>query len=59
MSEKNIISPLFRIVITVLFVLLSFNSFIPVSRGDQAEAEQGKKLFQDTGVRSVPYDRQG
>jgi len=49
MSEKNIISPLFRIVLTFMFVLLSFNSFIPVSRGDQAEAEQGKKLFQERG----------
>ncbi|MGH7851356.1 MAG: c-type cytochrome [Thermodesulfobacteriota bacterium] len=47
MSEKNIISPLFRTVLTLMFVLLSFNSFIPVSRGDQAEAEQGKKLFKD------------
>ena len=49
MSEKNIISSLFRIVLTFMFVLLSFNSFIPVSRGDQAEAEQGKKLFQERG----------
>ena|SRR3990167_9190363 len=49
MSEKNIISPLFRIVLTFMFVLLSFNSFIPVSRGDQGEAEQGKKLFQERG----------
>jgi len=49
MSEKNIISPLFRIVLTVLFVILSFNLFIPVSRGDQAEADKGKKLFQEKG----------
>ena len=49
MSEKDIISPLFRIGLTFMFVLLSFNSFIPVSRGDQAEAEQGKKLFQERG----------
>ena len=49
MSEKNSISPLFRIVLTFMLVLLSFNSFISVSRGDQAEAEQGKKLFQERG----------
>lgn len=49
MSEKNIISPLFSIVLTVLFVILSFNLFIPVSRGDQAEVDKGKKLFQEKG----------
>lgn len=49
MSETNIISPLIRTVLTVLFVLLSLNSFVPVSRGDQAEAEKGKKIFQERG----------
>jgi nitrite reductase (NO-forming) len=49
MFEKNIISPLFRIALTVLIVLMSFNLFIRVSRGDQAEAEKGKKLFQERG----------
>ena len=49
MSQKNIILPLFRPLLAIIIVLLSFNSFIPVSRGDQAEAEQGKKLFQERG----------
>lgn len=49
MSEKKIISPLFRIVSAVLLVLMSFNTFVSVSRGDQAEAEKGKKLFAERG----------
>ena len=49
MSQKNIILPLFRPLLAIIIVLLSFNSFIPVSRGDQGEAERGKKLFQERG----------
>ncbi len=49
MSEKKIISPLFRIVSAVLLVLMSFNTFVSVSRGDQAEVEKGKKLFAERG----------
>jgi nitrite reductase (NO-forming) len=46
---KNVISPVLRIFLTVLIVLTVFNSFAPVSRGDQAEAEKGKKVFQERG----------
>jgi nitrite reductase (NO-forming) len=46
---KNVISPVVRIFLTVFLALTVFNSFTPVSRGDQAEAEKGKKVFQERG----------
>jgi nitrite reductase (NO-forming) len=49
MYMKNVISPVIRIFLTVLLVLIGLNSFAPASRGDQAEAEKGKKLFQERG----------
>ena len=49
MSMKKIISLLFRIPLTVLIVVLSVNLFISDSRGDQAEVDKGKKLFQEKG----------
>ncbi len=46
---KKIISPLFGVLLTVLVITLSLNLFISASRGDQAEVEQGKKIFQERG----------
>ena len=46
---KKIISPLFGALLTVLVITLSSNLFISASRGDQAEVEQGKKVFQERG----------
>ena len=49
MPAKNIFLSRLRVLITVFIVILSFCSFQSVSRGDQAEAEKGKKLFQERG----------
>lgn len=44
---NNINSPVLRMFVTVVLVLMGFNLFMPVSRAD--EAETGKKLFQERG----------
>ena len=49
MYMKNMISPLFRIIPVALILISGFCLFASPSRGDQAEAEQGKKLFESRG----------
>lgn len=49
MSKKYVISPVVGIVLTVLIVLAGFYSLTSASRGDEAEVEKGKKLFQERG----------
>ena len=44
---NNINSPVLRMFVTVVLVLMGFNLFVSVSRAD--EAETGKKLFQERG----------
>lgn len=44
---NNINSPVLRMLVTVVLVLMGFTLFVPVSRAD--EAETGKKLFQERG----------
>lgn len=46
MSINNIISPVTKVLLTVVFLIFCLNSF---SYADQAEAEKGKKLFQERG----------
>ncbi|MEW6143960.1 MAG: cytochrome c [Thermodesulfobacteriota bacterium] len=49
MHMNNVFAPVIRMFLAALLVFLVFGWFAPVSRGDQAEAEAGKKLFQERG----------
>lgn len=46
---KTVFPPVMKVFLAVIVVLVCFNSFIPVSRGDQAEAEKGEKIFKERG----------
>lgn len=46
---KTVFPPVMKVFLAVIVVLVCFNSFIPVSRGDQAEVEKGEKIFKERG----------
>jgi nitrite reductase (NO-forming) len=49
MYMKNVNSPVLRMFVTVVLVLMGFNLYVSVSRADEADVEKGQKLFQSKG----------
>ena len=49
MSFIDSASPLTRVFLTVLIIVLGFGMFALDSRGDQGQPEKGQKMFQEKG----------
>jgi len=49
MSIHNTTAQTIRFILTVLLVVLGFNLFASISRGDDGDVEKGQKLFQSKG----------